>query len=64
MIVDGRLAPANVSDLAMAEDILSEVTGWALADRSYGSPRLAAQGGWLLAHPGEHGAHGSGRRPG
>jgi len=31
------------------------VSGWTLADRNYGSPRLAeqlqAQGGWLLAPP-------------
>ena len=55
VIVDGRLAPANLSDLAMAEDLLSGARGWVLADRSYGSPRLAvqlaAQGGWLLAPP-------------
>jgi hypothetical protein len=65
VIVDGRLAPANRSDLAMAEDVLSEVTGWALADRSYGSPRLAeqlaSQGGWLLAPP--RGARRSRQRP-
>ena len=55
VIVEGRLAPANHSDLAMAEDLLAGVTGWTLADRNYGSPRLAeqlqAQGGWLLAPP-------------
>jgi Transposase DDE domain len=65
VIVDGRLAPANLSDLAMAEDVLSEVTGWALADRSYGSPRLAeqlaTQGGWLLAPP--RGANRQRQRP-
>jgi hypothetical protein len=53
VIVDGRLAPANLSDLAMAQDLLADATGWALADHNYGSPRLAAQlaaqGGWLLA---------------
>jgi hypothetical protein len=68
VIVDGRLAPANLSDLAVGEELLAEVAGWALADRSDGSPRLAeqlqGQGGWLLAHPGEHGARSSGRRPG
>jgi Transposase DDE domain len=53
VIVDGRLAPANLSDLAIGEKLLAEVAGWTLADRSYGSRRLAAQlqaqGGWLLA---------------
>jgi Transposase DDE domain len=55
VIVDGRLAPANLSDLAVGEELLAEVAGWTLADRNYGSPRLAeqlaAQGGWLLAPP-------------
>ena len=55
VIVDGRLAPANLSDMAVGEDLLANVAGWALADRNYGSPRLAeqlrAQGGWLLAPP-------------
>ena len=55
MIVDGRLVPANVSDLAMGADLLAGVAGWVLADRNYGSVRLAeqvhAQGGWLLAPP-------------
>ena len=55
VIVDGRLVPANVSDLAMGADLLAGVAGWVLADRNYGSVRLAeqvhAQGGWLLAPP-------------
>jgi hypothetical protein len=55
VIVDGRLVPANLSDLAMSEQLLAGVTGWVLADRNYGSPRLAeqvrTQGGWLLAPP-------------
>jgi len=55
VIVEGRLAPANVSDLAVGEELLAGVAGWVLADRNYGSPRLAeqvgAQGGWLLAPP-------------
>jgi hypothetical protein len=55
VIVDGRLAPANLSDLAVGEELLAGVAGWMLADRNYGSPRLAtqlaAQGGWLLAPP-------------
>ena len=55
VIVDGRLAPGNVSDLAVAEELLAGRAGWVLADRNYGSTRLAAQlrgqGGWLLAPP-------------
>jgi Transposase DDE domain len=55
VIVDGRLTAANLSDLAVGEDLLAGVTGWVLADRNYGSPRLAtqlqAQRGWLLAPP-------------
>jgi hypothetical protein len=49
VIVDGGLVPANLSDLAMAEDLLANVAGWVLADRSWGSAQLADQGGWLLA---------------
>jgi hypothetical protein len=55
VIVDGRLAPANLSDLAVGEELLAGVGGWTLADRNYGSPRLVeqlqGQGGWLLAPP-------------
>ena len=55
VIVDGPLAPANLSDLAVGEELLAGVGGWTLADRNYGSPRLAeqlqGQGGWLLAPP-------------
>jgi Transposase DDE domain len=55
VIVEGRLAPANLSDLAVGEELLAGVAGWVLADRNYGSPRLVeqvgAQGGWLLAPP-------------
>jgi hypothetical protein len=55
VIVDGRLAPANLHDLAVAEELLLGVRGWTLADRNYGSPRLGeqlqAQGGRLLAPP-------------
>jgi hypothetical protein len=55
MIVDGRLTSANLSDLAVGEELLAGVTGWTLADRNGGSPRqaeqLQAQGGWLLAPP-------------
>jgi hypothetical protein len=38
VIVDGRLTPANMSDLAVGEELLAEVAGWSLADRNYGSP--------------------------
>jgi hypothetical protein len=55
VIVEGRLAPANCSDVAVGQELLAGVAGWVLADRNYGSPRLAeqlqAQGGWLLAPP-------------
>jgi hypothetical protein len=65
VIVDGRLAPANLHDLAVAEELLAGVSAWTLADRNYGSPRLAAQlaaqGGWLLAPP--RGARRSQQRP-
>jgi DDE family transposase len=65
VIVDGRLAPANLSDLAVGQDLLENMAGWALADRNYGSLRLAeqlqAQGGWLLAPP--RGTRRSGQRP-
>jgi hypothetical protein len=40
-MVEGRLAPANASDVAVGEELLAEVAGWVLADRNYGSPRLA-----------------------
>ena len=53
MICDGQLAPANLHDLAMAEDLLADTHGWVLGDRSYWSPAradlLADHGIWLLA---------------
>jgi hypothetical protein len=53
VIVAGHLAPANLHDLTMAEDLLADAHGWALGDRSYWSPAraelLADQGIWLLA---------------
>jgi hypothetical protein len=56
VIVDGRLAPANLSDLAVGEELLAGVGGWTLADRNYGSPRLAGQlqakEGGCWPHPG------------
>ena len=43
VIVDFRLAPANVHELQVAEELLSNVHGWALGDRNYWSPDLAEQ---------------------
>ncbi len=40
VIVEADLAPANVHDLPMAEELLEEADGWALGDRNYWSPRL------------------------
>ena len=55
VIMDGHLAPANLHDLALAEDLLADAHGWALGDRAYWSPTraglLADQGVWLLAPP-------------
>jgi hypothetical protein len=33
-----RLAPANLHNLTMAEELLAGVRGWALGDRAYWSP--------------------------
>jgi hypothetical protein len=49
MIVDGRLAPANLSDLAVGEELLAGVVGWTLADGNYGSP------GWPSSCRGKEG---------
>ncbi len=57
VIVDMNLAPANVHDLHMAEELLLErggsAKGWTLGDRNYWSPqlteRLKAEGLDLLA---------------
>ena len=53
VIADGYLAPANLHDLVLAEELLDGVGGWALGDRSYWSPAraglLADQGVSLLA---------------
>jgi hypothetical protein len=55
VICDGLLAPANLHDLVMAEELLDGVGGWALGDRAYWSPARAAllseQGVWLLTPP-------------
>lgn len=37
-----ELAPANASDLGVAPELLTGVSGWALADRNYWSPTLRA----------------------
>ncbi len=53
VLVDCRLAPANLHDTEGAEDLLEGVYGYALADRNYWKPelteRLKAQGLCLLA---------------
>ena len=41
VIVEVDLAPANVHDLRLAEELLEEAEGWALGDRNYWSPELA-----------------------
>jgi Transposase DDE domain len=55
VIVAGHLAPANLHDLVVADDVLAGAQGWVLGDRSYWSParagHLADQGVWLLAPP-------------
>jgi hypothetical protein len=55
VIVEGRVAPANLSDLAVGKELLAGVGGWTLADGNYGSPgwpsSCRGKGGWLLAPP-------------
>ena len=41
VIVDTRLTAANVHELTAADDMLSNVQGWMLADRNYWSPNRA-----------------------
>jgi hypothetical protein len=43
VIVGFELAPANVHDLPIADDLLEGIQGWALGDRSYWSPGRAEQ---------------------
>ena len=43
VIVDGTLAPANISDTEGAEELLQGVYGFALADRNYWKPELMEQ---------------------
>jgi hypothetical protein len=63
VIADGHLAPANLHDLTVADDVLVGTHGWVLGDRAYWSPAragvLADQGVWLLAPPSR-----SAKRPG
>jgi hypothetical protein len=53
VIADGHLAPANLHDLVLAEDLLADAHGWVLGDRASWSPAraglLADQGVWLGA---------------
>jgi hypothetical protein len=55
MIADGHLAPANLHDRTVAEDLVADAHGWVLGDRAYWSPSraglLADHGVWLLAPP-------------
>lgn len=55
VITEVGLAPANVSDTAMAPDVLEGACGWALGDRNYWSPslqeRCRQQGLALLTPP-------------
>lgn len=39
VIVEADLAPADIHDLRMAEELLEGAKGWALGDRNYWSPR-------------------------
>lgn len=53
VIVDLQIAPADVHELTVAEEMLTGASGWALGDRNYWSPqlmhRLREQGLHLLA---------------
>jgi Transposase DDE domain len=43
VIVGVDLAPADVHELRLAEELLQETKGWALGDRNYWSPELAGR---------------------
>jgi hypothetical protein len=43
VVVEADLAPANVHDLRMAEELLEGADGWALGDRNYWSPPLMGE---------------------
>jgi len=44
VITDFRLAPANLADVTVAEDLFDGVQGWVLGDRGYWSPALQQKG--------------------
>jgi hypothetical protein len=50
VITELELAPANVHDLTIAEQMLTGLSGWALGDRNYWSPKL-------MENLREHGLH-------
>jgi hypothetical protein len=50
VITNLELAPANVHDLTIAEQMLTGLSGWALGDRNYWSPKL-------MERLREHGLH-------
>ena len=60
VIVAVDLAPANVHDLAMLEEMAADAQGWLLGDRNFWSPpkqaAIAAQGLHLCA-PFKHASH-------
>ena len=69
VIVDGRLAPANLSDLAVGRrSSWPDAGGWALGDRNYGSPHWPSccRSRRVAAGPTQRpsAAGGSGLRPG
>ena len=43
VIASFALAPANTADIAVAPELPTHATGWALADRAYGSPVVREQ---------------------
>ncbi len=54
VIVDSRLAAANIHELTIAEDLFKDVHGWVLGDRNYWSLELAEksrQQGLILLTP-------------
>jgi hypothetical protein len=55
VVADGHLAPANLHDLVLADDLVADAHGWVLGDRAYWSPAraglLADHGIWLVAPP-------------
>ncbi len=43
VLVDAELCAANIHDLEVAVELLDQVTGWALGDRNYWSPKRCEQ---------------------